>query len=176
MKKGRGKQKGSAFERDICKRLSLWVTDGERKDCFWRSALSGGRATVSKGEVRQAGDICSVSSEGHSLTDRYYIECKSYADLQMQQFILHGKGKLSAFWLEAIKQSKKYNRLPILIAKQNLYPPVFISRFDILGIVEEFGRDSTSVIVRNVNFACSIYLLDEVLSLPYRSKTKRIKI
>lgn len=45
MKKGGGSAKGSTFEREICKALSLWWTEGERDDIFWRTAGSGGRAT-----------------------------------------------------------------------------------------------------------------------------------
>ena len=37
MRSGGGKQKGSAFEREICKKLSLWFTENERDDIFFRS-------------------------------------------------------------------------------------------------------------------------------------------
>jgi hypothetical protein len=77
MSNGRSKAKGSSFERDICKRLSLWVSDGEEQDCFWRSAMSGGRSTVANRRGvklnRQAGDITSTSPEGHALTDKFFI-------------------------------------------------------------------------------------------------------
>jgi len=46
MRKGGGKAKGASFERDICRRLSLWVSAGKQEDVFWRSAMSGGRSTV----------------------------------------------------------------------------------------------------------------------------------
>ena len=38
-------QKGGAWEREFSKYLSLWITEGERDDVFWRSSQSGGRAT-----------------------------------------------------------------------------------------------------------------------------------
>ena len=79
MRPGMGKAKGSAFEREVCKKLSLWITDGKMDDCLWRSAISGGRATIAhrKGKVvRQGGDICAVSLEGHVLTNKWYIENK----------------------------------------------------------------------------------------------------
>ncbi len=38
--------KGGSYEREVCKRLSLWWTHQERDDVFWRSAGSGGRAKV----------------------------------------------------------------------------------------------------------------------------------
>jgi len=122
MKAGRSKSKGSDFERQCCKLLSLWITNGKREDVFWRSAMSGGRATVAKKagrDVRQAGDITAVAPEGHALTDHYYIECKSYKKLDLDSFILDGKGQLAKFWLETIKQAARHKRKPILIAKEN---------------------------------------------------------
>lgn len=126
MKRGHGKQKGSAFERQLCHQLSLWVSGGQQKDLFWRSAMSGGRATVARGEVRQAGDICAVAPEGHSLTNRFYIEAKFYADLAFDRFFLDGTGILLRFWEKTDQQASKYRRHPVLIAKQNLYPAVVL--------------------------------------------------
>jgi len=37
--------KGSSFERDIARAFSLWWTNGEHDDVFWRVLGSGGRAT-----------------------------------------------------------------------------------------------------------------------------------
>lgn len=122
MKRGHGKQKGSGFERVVCKQLSLWVSHGAHKDLFWRSAMSGGRATIAKGAVRQAGDITAVAPEGHSLTDRFYIEGKFYADLALPRFFLEGTGILAKFWATTCNQAQKYGREPMLIAKQNQYP------------------------------------------------------
>jgi hypothetical protein len=79
VKKGGGKGKGSSFERKVCVLLSLWVTNGKKKDAFWRSSMSGGRATihVKRGDKnRQAGDIAAVAPEGHQFTDVFFAECK----------------------------------------------------------------------------------------------------
>ena len=72
------KQKGAEFERKICKQLSRWI-DSNREDLFWRSAMSGGRATLksNKGEVSgQAGDITSIDKIGQwfkTMTTNDYI-------------------------------------------------------------------------------------------------------
>lgn len=122
----KGKSKGSAFERKICKDLSLWVSNGTRTDLFWRSALSGGRSTRrhSKGENVnvQLGDICAVHPTGHPLTDKWYVECKHYRNLHLTSFMLTYSGPLASFWTKAQSEAEKYNRLPMLIAKQNNYP------------------------------------------------------
>lgn len=129
MRPGGGKAKGANFEREVCRRLSEWVSQGKHADLFWRSAMSGGRATVAhkKGkEVRQAGDICSVNAEGHALTDQYYIECKNVKDCRFMAWVLSGKGPI-AFWMkEANAQSRRYARQPMLIIKQNLWPTLVI--------------------------------------------------
>lgn len=132
MKPGAGKRKGSAFERKVCQQLSLWVTDGNLKDCFWRSAMSGGRATLgAKSGVklsRQAGDICSVSPEGHALTERYYLELKHLKSLDLGQFFIKRGGVLAKFWLIARSEARKYGKSPMIIAKQNKYPTIVITR------------------------------------------------
>ena len=121
-RRGGGKAKGASFERDVCKKLSLWVSDGKREDLYWRSAMSGGRATLGhrKGKDlrHQAGDICAVHPEGHKLTERFYIECKHYRDLDLGG-LLFKKGKLFNFWVATEAEATKHERLPLLIAKQN---------------------------------------------------------
>ena len=126
-----GKQKGSGFERECCKELSLWITDGKMEDCLWRSAMSGGRATVArrKGQmVRQSGDICAVSPEGHILTDKWFIECKNYRRLQLDQFLVKGTGDLATFWKKACEEAARDSKDPMLIAKQNSWPTLIIGR------------------------------------------------
>jgi hypothetical protein len=119
-----GKQKGGEYERSICKQLSLWVSKGKDVDLYWRAAISGGRATVQKGKVRQSGDITAVAPEAHVLTDKLYIECKFYKNLSIDCFI-KGKGTLIDFWKVAVKESSKYNKIPVLIFKQNNWPTMF---------------------------------------------------
>lgn len=127
MRPGGGKAKGAEFERDACRRLSLWVSQGVNEDCFWRSAMSGGRSTVAfangKRLAAQAGDISAIHPLGHKLTDIFLVECKSYADLQITS-ILTGRGKLLEFWLDTKTDAQCYERLPMLIAKQNKFPTV----------------------------------------------------
>lgn len=130
MKKGRGKHKGSQFEREICARLSLWVSGGRRRDVFWRTATSGGRATVHKkrGEkLRQSGDIGAVAPEGHCLTDKFYFELKAYRDLKLARFLLECAGPLGTFWRSVCKEAESYGKFPVLIAKQDRLPILVIT-------------------------------------------------
>ena len=72
--------KGSQFERQFAKRLSLWWTEGERDDVFWRSQQSGGRATQrsksGKATFMQAGDIAAVDPIGLPLLQVITFELK----------------------------------------------------------------------------------------------------
>lgn len=122
-----GKQKGAAFEREICVKLSLWISKGQQEDCYWRSAASGGRSTVAAGRGKrlaaQAGDISCIHPIGAPLTDMFYLECKAYRDLKFVG-LLKGKGHLVEFWCETIVQARNYGKLPLLIAKQNQQPVI----------------------------------------------------
>lgn len=72
--------KGSQFERQICKQLSLWWTVGERDDIFWRSSQSGGRATqrmkFGKKTFGSYGDVAAVDPFGQPLLEYWTIELK----------------------------------------------------------------------------------------------------
>jgi len=122
MRKGGGKAKGASFERDICRRLSLWVSHGQQEDVFWRSAMSGGRSTVAHAKGKklgaQAGDISCIHPVGANFSNWFFCECKFYASLDFQG-LLTRTGKLSSFWLTAWDESHKYSKHPMLIAKEN---------------------------------------------------------
>lgn len=76
----KGKGKGSGFEREICEYLSKWWTDGQRDDVFWRTSISGGRATMrsrrGKQTNNQYGDVTAVDPIGVALTRVFAIELK----------------------------------------------------------------------------------------------------
>lgn len=157
-----GKQKGNSFEREICTKLSLWITDGKHVDCLWRSAMSGGRATVAKGTVRQAGDITAVAPEGHILTDQFYIELKHYKELSID-CLIKGKGALISIWQTTQKESAKYDRIPVLIFKQNNWPIMFVTT--------EYGISMLAlnrlVCIESANFDMCFVRFDGLLKIPF---------
>jgi len=148
MKKGGGKAKGASFEREVCAKLSLWVSKGERDDLFWRSSMSGGRATVrfQKGkDTVTAGDITAIHEIGASLTDKYMIECKFTNNIHFDSAIFQGpkidikrskpekpkkeknrnklrqtnSEKFAAWWMILLRECDKHGKRPMLITKQN---------------------------------------------------------
>ncbi len=73
-------RKGADFEREVCGMLSMWWTGGKSDAVFWRTANSGGRATVrgrkSKKTNNQHGDICATDPIGQPFVDLFTVEIK----------------------------------------------------------------------------------------------------
>ena len=133
MRPGGGKQKGAQFERDMCVTLSRWLTYGDKDDIFWRSAMSGGRATVAHNKYgkrlsNQVGDISCIDPIGNYFISTFAPECKFYASLGYEG-LLTGKSKLLTFWDEIKKQAEIHGKYPILFARQNrMLPHVCLSK------------------------------------------------
>lgn len=175
MRRGGGKQKGSAFEREVCKALSLWVSHGKDKDLFWRSAMSGGRATRAGGSVRQAGDICAVAPEGHSLTNSYYFELKFMKNLALANFFIEGGGILWKFWEKACKEGEKYNRHPVVIAKQNLYPTIVLIDEEPLRAITTGEHLPVIMFDDSKRHELVVCLFDDLLQTKYRVPRVRVR-
>lgn len=157
-----GKLKGGKFERKICRDLSRWITNGQRHDCFWRSAMSGGRATMFGRDVRQSGDITAVSEEGLPFTDRWFAECKHVRDLRIDCFCVQHKGDMWRFWKIAKEQAENHGKRPMLIAAQNRMPTLLIvAKCDLPP-----ENAPVMCIVGNRKTAACIMLFDDVMKLP----------
>lgn len=159
------KAKGSAFERSVCVKLSEWISNGKSKDLFWRSAMSGGRASrgLQRGDTlrRQAGDISAVAPEGHVLTDKFYIELKHLKNLALTAFVISNSGMLQREWVKTIKQAHRYGRIPMMIVKQNHYATLML-------VAGSMYRPRASPLVsRRIPLATirgiNVYLFDELL-------------
>ena len=126
MRAGGGKAKGAEFERHVCKCLSVWISASERDDIFWRSAMSGGRASVQfkqgKSNRTQVGDITAIDPLGSILTDKVLIECKFYRNLQILGLITNLKSGINRHWRECRANAERHDLLPMLIARQNRMP------------------------------------------------------
>lgn len=181
MRAGGGKQKGAQFERDVCGFLSEWVTAGKRDDIFWRSAMSGGRATVrhAKGKTTasQAGDISAVSHEGHAFLRRFIVECKFVRDLSIQSALLKRAGLLYQYWQTLEKEAAKHNRRPLLIAKENGSDKLaFLRTADRHHFLDEKARGlalftTKQLGVTNTHVSC--YKLSTLLSFNYPKRMFR---
>jgi hypothetical protein len=83
------KSKGSGFERDCSRMLSLWCTGGKRDDAIWRSASSGALTTVGKGRyLAHTGDFAATDGEAAWLFEHVIIEAKrGYNRYSMQDLL-----------------------------------------------------------------------------------------
>lgn len=72
--------KGPAFERQFCRELSLWWSNGQEDSLFWRTSTSGARATtrrkLGKDTIGHYGDICATDQRGVPFTDVFTVELK----------------------------------------------------------------------------------------------------
>lgn len=92
MRKGGGPKKGSAYEREICKKLSLWWTGNKDDDVFWRTQASGARATIRAKQGKklrgQVGDVSATDGRGKRLCQAFTISIKrGYKDCTMQDIL-----------------------------------------------------------------------------------------
>jgi len=114
-------QKGSAFERKICRSLSLWWSNGEQNDIFWRSPGSGAWARGKDKNNPGWGDVMAVKPEGKPLTDKFVIELKrGYPKLDIISDNIKSEGILIQFLIKLEKTCiQSGNRLPVLIYKKD---------------------------------------------------------
>lgn len=176
MRSGGGKAKGSDFERQICRKLSLWVSNGKDSNLFWRSAMSGGRATIqlAKGikNKNQAGDISAIAHLGHKMLDEFVIECKFYNNLAIESGFIKNRGILHDFWFKLCKYSKTLDKQPMLIAKQNYFPD--------LVILKPFGSKLLHLgrlqsLVYLPQWSADVYTLETVLTAGFLVKIERVQ-
>jgi len=140
MRKGGSQKKGATFERYCCRELSKWVTRGKREDIFWRTAMSGGRASIAfkSGTIlsAQAGDISAIDPAGMKFVDNFLVDSKHFKNLDIDALIKR-RGNLVNFWLALCRDAEKFDKIPFLIARQNNFPILVLSTkkgFHLLGI------------------------------------------
>jgi hypothetical protein len=166
MKKGKkrrkGQGKGQAFERETCVKLSEWISKGTRRDLLWRTAMSGGRATLGakRGQKHrsQSGDISAIDPLGARLTEYFCIECKFYADLNLTG-MWFGRGFLYDVWTKERVKAQSFGKEPMVIAKQNFQ--------ETLVLISAKSALATASFTRWTNGEVAVGLFDEMLRVPY---------
>lgn len=119
------KAKGSNFENEIAKQLSLWVSNNNHKRIFMRSAISGAMYTNDSRNnenylsEKHAGDITWNEKQGKEFIDKIYIECKRYKEFDFIKFLKNENYEFSKFWTKCINESKELNKIPFMLVKPN---------------------------------------------------------
>jgi len=161
-----GKRKGSQYERDLCRKLSLWLSSGKNPNLLWRSAMSGGRSTLArkKGGINkeQAGDISAIDPMGNRLTDHVYLEAKNYKNIGLAKFFMGLPGTLTTFWRETVSAAVYNDKTPMLLVKQNFYPELIICKtelFEFLFAKSQFDK----TVIQHDNEEIIVGFLDDFL-------------
>lgn len=128
----KGSKKGSGFERDMCKQLSLWWTNGKRDDIFWRTAGSGARAKTRSKQKQstfgQYGDVQATDPIGQPLMNLVTIELKrgypkeTFANIVEESRIANSKVCGFIQFVNQARADSKNAKTPywLLISKRNM--------------------------------------------------------
>ncbi|MCK5016587.1 MAG: hypothetical protein KAS32_05875, partial [Candidatus Peribacteraceae bacterium] len=161
------KRKGNKFELDIAKKLSLFLSEGVSDDWFGRSQNSGGRQTIRKKSGKdthnQDGDITVVHMNAAIFGDVYTVECKHYKNIELWGLLTGANSNIVTFWNQVCQKALEVNKKPILIAKQNHKPTLFVtSGYVGKQINDYFGIKPLMKSSVGYDDLC-FYLLDDVL-------------
>jgi hypothetical protein len=124
------KDKGGNHEREIGRKLSLWLSHGEKTDLFSRNVLSGGSFThsmnrhgVGKGT---AGDLLAAHPLAYEFLQLFEVECKHWEDIQADAILWKMKGQLLNVIDVLEKRALKERRFFMLIARQDYRPDLLM--------------------------------------------------
>lgn len=170
--------KGASFERDISRQLSLWWTHGERDDVFWRSSMSGGRATVraKKGQktAYQNGDITATDPIGSQLIENVVIELKRgysrWCVLDLVDSPKPEKSTLAAFLGQVEEECKNASVSSfMLICKRDGRRPVVLFPMGMITLEAHMALGQTnmlSVYASSIKNTITCVTLDKFLAIP----------
>jgi hypothetical protein len=138
--------KGNSFEREMCKRFSLWYSDGKLDDLFWRTSGSGSRATnrdrLGKDLTKyQHGDMTFVRPEGRPLLDFFSFEFKSYSGIDFHGIFhtVSPERSLLSFWAKCVRDAEQSGRVPWLVTKVNKGKTIAWVPWSLLSFFESSG-------------------------------------
>lgn len=103
-------QKGSNFEREMARAISLWWTKGVHDDCLWRVLGSGGMATRKERSGKSTthasfNDIEPKTADAHAFTDHVICELKrGYKGWSITD-VLDSKNPKKQKWAEFFDQT-----------------------------------------------------------------------
>jgi len=171
--------KGSSFEREIAKLLSLWWSEGMRDDVFYRSHASGGRFTMrrksGKDTALQGGDITASDPIGEPLVREWSIEIKTGYGKKTDSGIsrwdvldfLDSRQKtpvLEKMWDQCRRDAELTDRQPILIFRRNGRTPCIMFYVNyLLKLQQSFSDCLTQRLIVQTSFRCVIMPLQSFL-------------
>jgi hypothetical protein len=158
------KRKGSAWERNVGKMLSLWLTKGERPDLFSRNVLSGGsftRAAAAGKHGGMPGDIIAAHPLALAFVQTFAVECKHQRDVNLERYVLSA-GKTDSFLgrtVDLIRSQTDGNDLNwLVIAKQN-NRPAFVLMGAMIGMDAARSVDEDTYLTIHTLFNGSVTMM-----------------
>lgn len=161
-----GKEKGNEWEREVGRKLSSWLTDGESETELIRSMSSGG--WVRRGYF-QVGDLAPNGTAGAKFRLHFAIECKHQKPEEVDWWKIFSSEKYSFFvneWQKLVTETQRandkhgINMEPLFIVKANFRPPV-------IGFYPGLYTPPVSVrciTIESTSMACRFIRFDEFLS------------
>jgi len=147
------KSKGSGYERDIAKKLSLWWSEGKSDCCIWRSASSGSVATQRAKQDKESknfyGDLSPTDELAQDLFSYFVAELKrGYNKSNLLDVIdSDNECEFLKLWNQVIRDSILANRNPLLILKRDRkHDVIFLLKMDFNKFIEWCGYPSTKTI------------------------------
>jgi hypothetical protein len=126
MRKGGGSVKGSVQERKLCREFSLWFSNGQADDWFWRTQGSGSRQTTRQRNNKtinkyDCGDMKYDRPEGMPLVKHLNFEFRFRAKLEMLSVFYRTDPCYSfvSWWAKSCMESEQSDRIPVLVTKVN---------------------------------------------------------
>jgi hypothetical protein len=137
--------KGSNYERGIAKKLSIWWTDGQDPNVFYRTGGSGSRSKLNENAVKnQYGDVMAVNPVGYPLTSLCTIELKhgySKNGTKWDLMTLVDSNNKNVQFVDFMRQSYEDSRLCHHATGIKLYPLVIARRdrrSDVIFVPHDF--------------------------------------
>lgn len=150
--------KGSQFEREFCKRLSLWWSEMADDGIFWRTSNSGGRATArGKAKTRyQHGDVTFTDPSGIPFLDMFTVELKrGYKDVSVLNLLdkrpQHKMQTLEEFFVQAITSHEaEGSQTWLLVTRKNQREDVVWFEKSFYKLIKKHLRDVPIILTRTL--------------------------
>ena len=169
--------KGGRFEREVSKQLSLWWTEGERDDVFWRSSQSGGRATTrAKGGKLTAGsygDITALDSVGEPFLKYFCLELKRGYTKDTDVMALLDSNQKRPVLLQHWNQCERDRKLGgilhslVIIKRDHMTTCCYMNIDAYLSLVKAFNKECkiSSISFNNGSFDMLMFKFEDFLKI-----------
>lgn len=186
-KKPKGVGKGGSGERFVARALSRWITGKSTPEVLWRSAMSGGKATLN-GVKRHtmAGDFVAIDDRAIFLTKVAVLDAKNRKTANVLDFLplaaedmdchkiskgAKTKGKklwkdtIYCWWIKLCEEAREAEKIPILVFKRHRSKRWYVV-FDTddwfkLRAVSGNKRDTVVLLVNTEAFRCVVMNMDD---------------